>query len=83
MAPEPIPVMFFINPSHQFVLYVCPPIVARQWLGRNVTTAMNTHTTIEEFLNMLFSIWPMLYKKKETVISSQNFLFSTHCSSRG
>jgi hypothetical protein len=37
MAPEPIPKGHFINPSHQSVcLYVYPPIVTRQPLGKNV-----------------------------------------------
>jgi hypothetical protein len=36
MAPEPISTAYFINPSHQSVcLYVYPPIVARQQLGKN------------------------------------------------
>jgi hypothetical protein len=48
MATEPISAAYFINLSHQSVyLYVYPPIVARQWLGKNVTAAMNTHAAIE------------------------------------
>jgi hypothetical protein len=31
-----------------------PPIVARQWLGRNVTAVTNTHATIEELLDAPF-----------------------------
>jgi hypothetical protein len=43
MAPELILTVCFINPSHQSVcLYVCPPIIARQKLGKNVTTASDT-----------------------------------------
>jgi hypothetical protein len=35
MEPEPISTAYFINPSHQPVcLYVYPPIVARQGLGK-------------------------------------------------
>jgi hypothetical protein len=48
MAPEPISTACFINPSHQSVcLYVYPLIAAMQRLGKNVTAATNTHTTIE------------------------------------
>jgi hypothetical protein len=38
-------------------------IVARKWLGKNVTTAMNTHTT-EELLDASFSMQSMSYQKK-------------------
>jgi hypothetical protein len=42
IAPESISTAYFINPSHQTVcLYVYPPIVARQRLGKNVTAATN------------------------------------------
>jgi hypothetical protein len=53
-----------------------PPIVARQPLGRNVTVVTNTHTTIEELLDVPFSMWPVLYQGK-AISSSQNFLFQT------
>jgi hypothetical protein len=33
-----------------------PPIVARQRLGRNVTAVTNTHATLEELLDVSFSI---------------------------
>jgi hypothetical protein len=33
-----------------------PPVVARQRLGRNVTAVTNTHATIEELLDALFSM---------------------------
>jgi hypothetical protein len=63
MASEPISAAYLINPSHQSVcLYVYPPIVARQQLGKNVTAA--THATIEEFLDASFSMRPVLYQKK-------------------
>jgi hypothetical protein len=56
-APEPILTTYFINPSHQSVcLYVHPSIVVRQRLGKNVTAATNTHTTIEELLDAPFSM---------------------------
>jgi hypothetical protein len=32
------------------------PIVARQRLGKHVPTAMNTHVTIEELLDAVFSV---------------------------
>jgi hypothetical protein len=36
MASEPMSTAYFINPSHQSVyLYVYPPIVTRQRLGKN------------------------------------------------
>jgi hypothetical protein len=41
-----------------------PPIIARQWLSRNVTAVTNTHATIEELLDVSFSMWPMLYQGK-------------------
>jgi hypothetical protein len=64
-APEPISTAYLKNHSHQSVfLYVYPPIVARQRLGRNVTAVTNTHATIEELLNALFSMWPMSYQGK-------------------
>jgi hypothetical protein len=40
-----------------------PLIVARQWLGRNVTAVTNVHT-IEESLDTLFSMWPVSYQGK-------------------
>jgi hypothetical protein len=46
MSPEHISTAYFINPSHQSVyLYVYPPVVAKQRLGKNVTAATNTHAT--------------------------------------
>jgi hypothetical protein len=56
-------------------LYVYPPIVARQRLGRNVTAVTNTHATIHELLYALFSMWPVSYQRKQAISSSQNFLF--------
>jgi hypothetical protein len=35
-----------------------------QRLGRNVTAVTNTHTTIEELLDVSFSMWPMSYEGK-------------------
>jgi hypothetical protein len=40
------------------------PIVARQRLDRNVTAIRNTHTTIEELLNVSFSMWPVSFQGK-------------------
>jgi hypothetical protein len=51
--------------SHQSVcLYVYPPIVARQRLGKNVTAAINTHATIEELLDTSFSMRSVSYQGK-------------------
>jgi hypothetical protein len=45
MEPELNSKAYFTNLSHQPVcLYVYPPIVARQRLGKNVTAATNIHT---------------------------------------
>jgi hypothetical protein len=42
MALEPISTAYFINLSQQSLcLYVYPPIVARQRLGKNVSAAAN------------------------------------------
>jgi hypothetical protein len=63
MAPEPISMAYFINPSHQFV-YVYPPITARQQLGKNVTVATYTYRVIEELLDALFSMWSVSYQRE-------------------
>jgi hypothetical protein len=63
-APEPISMAYLRNPSHQSLcLYVYPPIVARQWLGKNVFVAMNTQGAIE-LLDMSFSMRSVLYQRK-------------------
>jgi hypothetical protein len=62
MAPESISTAHFINASHQSVsLYV---YVARQWLGKIVTVAKNTHATTEELLDTSFSMRPMPHQRK-------------------
>jgi hypothetical protein len=61
MVPEPISMAYFINPSHNSV---CPTIVARQQLGKNITTATNMHATIEELLDALFSTQSVSYQRK-------------------
>jgi hypothetical protein len=76
-APEPTQGPNLKNPSHRFVcLYVYPPIVAkqrlgknplivaRQRLGRDVTAVTNTHATIAELLEASFSMWPVSYQGK-------------------
>jgi hypothetical protein len=46
MALDPISKAYFINPSHQSVcLYVYPPLIARQRLGKHVSAATNTCNT--------------------------------------
>jgi hypothetical protein len=65
MAPESISSAYFINPSHQSVcLYVYPPSIARQRIGKNVTVATNTHATIEELLDASFSMRSVSYQRK-------------------
>jgi hypothetical protein len=55
MTNDEISTAYFINPFHQSVcLYVYPPIVARKRLRKIVTTATNTHSTIEESLDPSF-----------------------------
>jgi hypothetical protein len=51
IASEPISTAYFISPSLQSVSLCIPPIVARQWLDKNITVTKNTHATIEEFLD--------------------------------
>jgi hypothetical protein len=38
---------------------------AKQWLDKHVPAAINTHETIEEFWDVLFSMWSILYQRKE------------------
>jgi hypothetical protein len=64
-APEPISIAYFINPSHQSVcLYVYPPIVARQQLGKNVTASTNTYAAIEELMDASFSMRSVVHQRK-------------------
>jgi hypothetical protein len=74
MTPEPISTAYFINPSHESLcLYVYPPIVASQLLGKNITVATNAQATIEEWLNALFLCGPRHIKEKQAISSSRNF----------
>jgi hypothetical protein len=50
------------------LLYLCvcvipPHTVARQWLSKHVFTTAYSHT-IEELLDVSFSIWSMSYQRK-------------------
>jgi hypothetical protein len=64
MVAESVSTAYFINPSHLSVcLYVCSTI-GMQRLGKNVTAAKNTHETVEEFLDALFSMHPCRMKRK-------------------
>jgi hypothetical protein len=55
MAPEPITTAYSINLSHKSAcLYVNPPMVARQRLGKNVNAATNTYGKIGELLDLSF-----------------------------
>jgi hypothetical protein len=38
--------------------------MARQWLDKNVAAATNTYAAVEELLDVLFSMWSMLYQVK-------------------
>jgi hypothetical protein len=64
MAPEPISTAYFINPSHQsFCLYVYPPLVARQHLGKSFTAARNTYA-IEDLLDSSLCMRSVSYQRK-------------------
>jgi hypothetical protein len=65
IAPEPISTTYFICPSNKFLcLYVySPPIVARQWIGKNDTAATNTYV-IEELLDASSSMRSVYCQKK-------------------
>jgi hypothetical protein len=75
MASEPISTAYFINPAHLSVcMYVYLPIVARQRLCKVNIAVTNKHATIEELLDVSFSMWPVSYQGKQAESSSQNFL---------
>jgi hypothetical protein len=40
------------------------PIVTRQRPGINFTAVTNTHATVEELLDEMFSMWPLSYQGK-------------------
>jgi hypothetical protein len=64
MARERILTVYFINPFHHSAcLCVYPLIVARQRLSRNVITATNTHTTLEDLLDVS-SMRSVSYQRK-------------------
>jgi hypothetical protein len=65
METEPISTAYFVNPSRQSVcLYVYPPVVARQRLGKDVAASTNTHEIIEELLEASFSMRSVSYQRK-------------------
>jgi hypothetical protein len=65
MAPEPISTDYLINYSqHSMGLYLYHLTVAKQRLGKNVTSATNTHAVIAELLDLSFSIWSLSYQRK-------------------
>jgi hypothetical protein len=45
-----------------------PLVTARQQLGKNITTATNTHVITEEVQDVLFSIWSVLYQRFSLVL---------------
>jgi hypothetical protein len=82
MASELISTSYFVNPSHQSVcLYVylsfsllgkgsvkCdPPFVSRQWFGKNITAATNTHATVE-LLDASLSMFPFISKESRWLV---------------
>jgi hypothetical protein len=54
MAFEPFSKPYFTNPCHQY-LYVYPITVAKQGLGKNVSSKRDFHAAIEIILNASFS----------------------------
>jgi hypothetical protein len=60
-APDPISTAYF--PTFCVSVFVFP-YVARQPLGKHVTAATNTQTTIVQLLDALFSIRSMSYQRK-------------------
>jgi uncharacterized protein (DUF486 family) len=65
MAPKAIATAYFINPFHQSVcLHLYPTIVARQRLGKNITSTTNIHATIQELLKVSFSMLSVFYQGK-------------------
>jgi hypothetical protein len=64
IAPEPNLTAYFIHPFRQSMcFYVYLRIVARQWLGKNVTAATNTQATIE-LSEASFSMRSVSYQRK-------------------
>jgi hypothetical protein len=61
MAPEPISTAYFINTSHRSVYLNV--YVARQRLGKNVTTSRNARAAIE-LLETSFSVRSVSYQRK-------------------
>jgi hypothetical protein len=64
MAPDPISKAHFINPSYQSVSLSVSPYNCQQWLGTHVIAAINAHATVEELLDVLFSMWSVSYQSK-------------------
>jgi hypothetical protein len=65
IALEPISTAYFINLSRQSVyLYVYSLIVPKQRLSKNITAPTNKRATIEELLDVSFSMRSMSYQKK-------------------
>jgi hypothetical protein len=82
MAPQPISVSYFINPSHQSVCqHVYSPTVVRWWLCKNVIAATNTRTTTEELLDASFSMWTMPIKGGRRLVlpSTSCLIFEFYC----
>jgi hypothetical protein len=51
IAPELIPMAYFINPSYRSLSIWVSFIFARQRISEKVIAAMNTHATVEEMFD--------------------------------
>jgi hypothetical protein len=45
--------------------------IARQWLSKYIPVAMNTHTTIEELLDRVFSVVYVISKESRQLVLSR------------
>jgi hypothetical protein len=54
-------------------------VIARQWLGKHASVAKDMHATMEELLDVVFSMWsvPRLYNdKREKLVSHDSEVMS-------
>jgi hypothetical protein len=58
---NPPPINFWM-PVPIIIVYL--PIIARQWFGKNIATAMNTYAKIEELLDVSLSMQAVPYQRK-------------------
>jgi hypothetical protein len=55
--------VFHISLPSVFVYVFPPSIVSSQWLGKNFTTATNTHAALEKLLDASFSMRSVSYRR--------------------